>query len=385
MISDLGSGGSERQLVELLLNLDLKLVNPFLVYYRPDTFYLKELEKSGVKIFYLPKRRRDKFFFWRVVRFIKEINLIVKTNKIDLIHAFGPSANFWARITGRLSRRKTIISIRCTIMETQNNWVQKFLGRFNLTSWYLVEKIFSKYADTIIVNTKAIKNIYLSRIAYPADKISVINNGFNFNKVQRYSNCNVVELRKNYNFATGKFIILNVGRITEQKNQLCLLKAAKILLNQGINNFEIIFVGKRYEYADQLDEYIKINKLVNLIKFFGERNDVYAIIKSADCLVLSSLYEGFSNVVLEAMAVGTLTISSQLADIDKLISNGRTGFLFANNNYEQLADKISLAMKLSAGARAEIIERARQHVKNNFLIENTVKETMAVYNNLSAK
>ena len=178
-INGLGSGGTERHLAELLQSIDKNRINPYLIYYRNDNFYLNDVNNSGAKVFYIPKRRRDKFLFWRMILFINAIIKIIKDNGIDLIHSYGVGSNYWARIIGKLSGRKIIISIRSTRLEDRVSSFEKFLSKFDLSSWYILEKFLCRLASRVIVNSGAIKEIYSRRTKYDKNKIIVINNGFN--------------------------------------------------------------------------------------------------------------------------------------------------------------------------------------------------------------
>lgn len=378
-INGLGSGGTERQFVELIKNLDRDKINSTVVYYRDDTFYKNEIETTGIKIIYLPKRVRDKFLIFPLIRFIGELCEIIKKNEIDIIHSFNMSANIWARIVGKLVKRKIVISIRNTKLEVKENIIDKLLLKFNLSRWYLVERFLSRYADRVIVNSDTINCIYHNKTGLKSSKIITVTNGFDFKKITSLDDQSKENLFKKYFINRNIFYIINVGRVTEQKNQLCLLKAAKILADKKVVKFKIIIAGKIYDYFKVLDNFIKENNLSDFVEFIGEQKDIYPIIKVADLFVLSSLWEGFPNVVMEAMAIGTPVLSSDIDGIEALIKDGRTGLLFKSNNENDLALKIESFLKMPEEKIKAMTGKARIHVENNFSISKKADEYLKVY------
>ena len=94
--------------------------------------------------------------------------------------------------------------------------------------------------------------------------------------------------------------ILNIGRFTEQKDQITLLKSLNILKNKI--NFEAIIVGKGIRKQNLLD-FIKGNNLEKFVKIIDFMKNPYPIIKETDLFILSSRYEGLPNVLLESLAL----------------------------------------------------------------------------------
>lgn len=364
LINTLSSGGTERQLVELLNSLDQTKIKPYLLYYLDGHYYKNDLHKS-ISIFYLPKRKNNLLKFQSVVFLINLLKVIYR-NKINIVYSFGVGPNFWARIAGKLSRIKVVISFRSTI-----NFSKKEL---------FIEKLFLKWSDKIIVNALQIKKDYLKAVNNYADKnIYTINNGFNFQKINYLNNLSKSQLRKKFGFEDNKYIILNVARVVEDKNQLSLLRAIKRLKDDKNYDFKVIFVGEKFEYFSKLEKYIKDNNLEKYIEFWSEREDVYEIIKASDLLVLSSFREGLSNVVIEAMAIGTLVLTSSFADIDVLIKDQKTGFIYKNNSDEDLARKIIKIKNLSIEKKDIITQEAKSHIKNNFSINKLVEKVTKVF------
>jgi glycosyltransferase involved in cell wall biosynthesis len=103
---------------------------------------------------------------------------------------------------------------------------------------------------------------------------------------------------------------ISVGRLTNQKDHMTLLIALKFIKNKIANpKIKLLIIGKGVNYKI-LNFYIKKNKLENIAKLIGYKKNPYPYIKKSDCFILSSIYEGLPNVLLEAMCLDKYIISS---------------------------------------------------------------------------
>ena len=149
----------------------------------------------------------------------------------------------------------------------------------------------------------------------------------------------------NINFFKSKnnLNIINVGRFTDQKDHITLLKAFKKI--NVVINAKLLLVGYGPNKA-LIDNYINKFKLTKKIKLINYQDNPYKFIDKTDILVLTSIYEGLPNVLLEALTLKKFIISSDCpAGPREILENGKHGFLFKMKNYNQLAKKILLYSK----------------------------------------
>ena len=136
----------------------------------------------------------------------------------------------------------------------------------------------------------------------------------------------------------GKLRILNIGRFTDQKDQLTLLKSLNNLKNHI--EFETCIVG-RGKLKKKLQKYIVINKLNKYVKIIDYVDNPYPLIKQTNLFVLSSKFEGLPNVLLESLVLKKFVISSDCRTGPKeILLNGKGGFLFDVGDYKSLEKKI---------------------------------------------
>ena len=146
-------------------------------------------------------------------------------------------------------------------------------------------------ADEIIVNSDQFKkqmekmlNIKVNRIYNPLNKVEIL----------KKSSKNF----KNSFYKKKDLKIINIGRLTDQKDQITILKAINNLKNRI--KIKLIIIGRGNE-KNNLQNYIKKNNLKDTIQIKDPNKNVFSYLKSADLFVLSSKYEGLPNVLLRGI------------------------------------------------------------------------------------
>ena len=138
--------------------------------------------------------------------------------------------------------------------------------------------------------------------------------------------------------STNKLKIINIGRFTDQKDQLTFLKSINYLKNKI--NFEARIIGRGI-LREKLQKYILDKKLSRFVKIINFVENPYPFIRQSDIFVLTSKYEGLPNVLLEALALKKFIISSSCHTGPKeILLNGKGGLLFKVGDHKELANKI---------------------------------------------
>ena len=257
--------------------------------------------------------RRSKYFI-ALFLLLKEI---LKNKKIIVL-------SFQANIYCLLLCKLFGINIIIRSNSSPSGWTKNFIKN-------LIFKLSFPLADKIIVNSKELKQQLKKK--------------FNINSVNIYNPLNLKEIRKKSQYGRIKFFkkenslkILNIGRYVEQKDQLTLIKALKLLKN---SNYEAIIVGKG-KLKNKMQKYILQNNLEKKIRLIDFMNNPYPIIKQSDIFILSSIFEGLPNVLLESLALNKFIISSSCPTGPKeILLYGKGGLLFEVRNYKQLSKKIT--------------------------------------------
>ena len=166
----------------------------------------------------------------------------------------------------------------------------------------------------------------------------------------------------NYN-EKGNYEIIYISRISRhEKRQHLLIEAFKLLYND-FNNWSVEFWGPfdDKKYADELNNLISKYNMNDRVKLCGATNNVEQVMRNADIFCFTSLYEGFSISLGEAMSIGLPVIGiKECLAVNDLIKDKETGLL-CHNNPEDIANKLKMLMsnvelrrKLGTAAHSEM-------------------------------
>lgn len=153
-----------------------------------------------------------------------------------------------------------------------------------------------------------------------------------------------------------------VGRLCEQKGQLLLLEAARILAVQGVE-FEIVLAGDG-EMRGQIEAFIAQHGLQSKVRITGwiSSDQVRTEILAARALVLPSFAEGLPVVIMEAMALRRPVLTTYVAGIPELVRQGENGWLFPAGEVEALAAAMADCLAQPVEALQRMGEAAWQRV-----------------------
>ena len=307
LIEDLSSGGAERQLVYLASELKRKGHDVQVWAYYPDTFYLPLLKESGVKYNYIPEgadKKKRVFVLWKA---LKDYNP-------DVVVAYLDTACMVACVIKAMGARfKLIVSERNTT---------QYLSKKERLKFFLY-----RFADSIVPNSKT-QSVFIS-LSCPKlkKKITTITN---YVDTVKFRPLNLKE-------SHAGIYLMAAGRIMPQKNPISLMQAVKILHDEGIH-IEVTWYGNSYDesYAKECASFVEILGINDYFKFVPSTNDIANIYPKYDAFCLPSIYEGFSNVLCEAMCCGLPILCGRVADNPYIAHENENAFFFDPNNVNDI-------------------------------------------------
>lgn len=287
IIYSLKGGGAER-VVSLLSQELSKKYNLYLIVFDSED---KAYPYGGNLIDLNIKSHKN--FFMKVINVIRRVywlRKIKKRYKIQTSISFLGSANI-VNILSRVND-KVIISI--------HSYLSKNKKKFTITK-FLTKVLYNK-ADKIIGVSKGICIDLIKN--YRTDKrlTKCIYNPVDIKSIKNQ------QLSSNNIFDDDKFTIINIGRLTNAKGQWHLIRALSYVQKE-INNIRLLILGQG-ELESYLKNLVKKLKLEDNVMFLGYQQNPFKYISKSDIFIFSSLYEGFGNAILEAMACGTPIIST---------------------------------------------------------------------------
>lgn len=163
-----------------------------------------------------------------------------------------------------------------------------------------------------------------------------------------------------------------VGRVMKEKGIEELFAAAARLQSEGAKA-EIHIVGPMEDdYKEKVQELTDKKTII----YHGLQKDVRPFLKESNCLVLPSWHEGMANTILEASAMGRPVIASNIPGCKESVTDGRSGFLIAPRNAEDLYQKMKLFMELQNTEQKEMGVFAREKMEHEFGKDRVVKRTV---------
>jgi glycosyltransferase involved in cell wall biosynthesis len=215
---------------------------------------------------------------------------------------------------------------------------------------------------------------------YPAKKVVHLPNGVD---PDRFAAGDGKGFRHAHGIPEDRFVLLTVGRIDPQKNQLLVLKLMPRLaeIHDRIH-YLIIGPVTNEDYGAELDAYIQhhdLHQRVTVIR--GLPADGQALTDAyhaADAFVLPSIHEPFGIVILEAWAAGLPVLASRVGGIPSFVVSGQDGYLFTSNDKRSLIDAFHVLVHHPEEARAWA-ESGKRKARNEYGWDTIVGRLVALY------
>ena len=313
-------GGEGKSITSLCKNIDKKKFNISIICMR-RCFYKKELGKF-CKIYELPINRA--LFAQNKIKDIIKKTIDGSKKNIFISSLFYSNA-LSAIFQKKYKNLKFLFMERTAFKELYgyfgfNDFVKKNIIK-------IILKLFYKKADIVIANSKKVaaeiknfSNVNATHI-YPGS----------FNKV--------LKEKKDIN---NPLKIISIGRLTEEKGFDILIDGIK---NIDKNKYNLSIIGDGY-LKQKIYDLIKKNGLENNVKLLGQKKKVMKYIMKSDLLINPSYFEGFPNVVIEALTCATPIICSKShGGVYEILRNQKYGDLFENGNPKSLEIKINQFIK----------------------------------------
>lgn len=294
----LANGGAERVVSNLSLFLsdlyDIDIVMNDTE--RIDYPYVGNIISLGLK----PKQNKRNLFYQMVVFYVRvrKIRELKKKQEYIAVISFSDSANIANIISGK-KNCKTILSVHTNITKQGRDLKYKYLAS------PLIRLLYNR-ASGVVAVSQGVATDLINYHGVNKEKITVIYNGCDIDGISNNMYKPLSNIEKEW--VSGNNIITTVGRLDDSKGQWHLIRALSNLKRQGIQ-FKLLVIGQ-----GELEEYLKtLAEQYNLkddVLFLGFCDNPFKLMARSDLFVTSSIYEGFSNTLLEALACGVPCIAT---------------------------------------------------------------------------
>jgi glycosyltransferase involved in cell wall biosynthesis len=289
----------------------------------------------------------------------------------DMLYAFLPGPNLMACLAmRRVEGLKVVWGVRASDMD---------LGRY---AWltrvsYLLERRLSRWPHLIISNSTAGRRHAVAH-GFPDDEhFIVIPNGIDVERFRPDAELGQA-VREEWGVLPGQTLIGIVARLDPMKDYPTFLHAAAKLVRHD-PTIRFVGVGKGPDdYRDLLEEKSRNLGLEGRMIWAGARGDLPAIYNAIDLLVSSSVSEGFSNVLGEAMACGVPCVATDVGDAREIL--GDIGAIISRGDPDALAEGVLCMLERRCGEGTRFSAELRQRVIEKFSVDMLVKRTSEALN-----
>lgn len=347
----LKGGGAERVCVTIAnklveLGIEVRLVT----LYSSGAKYEKDIDDKVKRINLCNNKN--------IIKNIVEIYKFVKNNNIEKVLTFNNNISIILLFLRKITNSKFKIFARnINTLSLEQKYEKSFIKK-NII--HKLIKLFYKNVDLCICQSKGMAKDLIENYGFNKRKVKVINNPVS----DRFLNKNIV---KGYD---KKKEILFVGRLEKQKGLKLLLEAYKKVLNR---NPEVILriIGEG-SLREELVEFSKRIGIESNVKFQEFTDDIIKNYVYSDITVLSSYFEGFPNVLVESITVGTPVVSFDCpSGPNEIILDGINGYLVEYLNVDMLVEKLNLA--LSQEWNIEEIKKSATRFTSNIIVKQYIE------------
>lgn len=269
-----------------------------------------------------------------------QLKKIFNNKKFDIIHCHTPICGAITRLASKKTRKNGT-----KVIYTAHGF--HFYKKAPVKNWiiyYPIEKVLSKYTDCLITINEEDYNLAIKKFN-KCKKIELVRGaGIDIEKFDK--NLTIKEkneLKEKVKLNCDDFLLLEVGELNKNKNQIMAIEAMKELVKIN-NSIKLLLVGvgtQEQFYQNKIKEY----NLQNNVYILGYRRDIPKLMQISNILLSLSYREGLPVNVMEAMASGLPIIATDCRGNKDLIVNGENGYIININNMNELKEKILFLLK----------------------------------------
>lgn len=219
-----------------------------------------------------------------------------------------------------------------------------------------------KKCNKIICICNEMKENIIKEMPKIEDKLEMIYNPFDIEKIKKLSE-NILELsEKEKKLLKDKYIIMVSRLDNHQKDIITLIKSFSLFCEKN-TNFKLYLLGEGPD-RKTIEEKIKELNLEDKILLLGVKKNPYPWIKNAELLIHSSKYEGLPTVLIEALILKKMIISTNCPTGPKeILGNGKYGSLVDIGDYKAMADEMYELLNENSEKRNQYLENTSEAIQ----------------------
>jgi glycosyltransferase involved in cell wall biosynthesis len=368
-------GGEQKQMVQLLQNLDRERFEIIVCSIRPFGYLDEAIKQSGVPIICLGRPNPYD------LRSILDLRQVIKKNNIDLVQVGIFGSEFHGLLAAIITGTPTVAILQSSYdlsARAQASKSDNFALRGKWRILYAVHGVLSRIAKvnyvalSEVVKQSAINELHLLSKLVKVIPLGVAPEEFDRDKFSEQ----ITRIRSQLQLDKAYPVLLNVARLSAVKSQAELIQALPLILER-FPNAKLLIAGD----GPLMPELTNLRDRLNLQKqvlLLGNRDDVKALLHISDLFVFSSYYEGLPGAIIEAMAAGKPVVAFDIPSLKEVVIDGFSGVLVGERNIGRFSKAIIHLTEHPEIAR-EMGNRARQIVREKYDIRQNVESLEGVY------
>jgi glycosyltransferase involved in cell wall biosynthesis len=347
---ELGLGGTERQLAETALALDRAKFEPHVGCFSSGGFRSNELREAGVPILELNVRS---FLSASVAAGARRLGAYLRSQRIELVHAFDVPADLFGVPAARLYRAPVVLSSQRASRALTPGITRQLL------------RATDRLAHGIVVNSKAVARELVAEDGVSEKKIRLVYNGVDTARFRREGPRAELSLPANS-------VVIGV---------MCALRPEK-----GLRVLIEAFTKVRPAYPEAQLAIVGSGPMLGELQaaagagchFYPAVQDVAPWLRAIDIFVLPSLSEALSNSLMEAMACGCCPVASNVGGNPELVCDGESGLLFPAGDPASLAQQLERLLR-DPELRRRLAANAESRMHTEFARASAARRMGEVY------
>ena len=370
LVASLDTADTDRAAIDVALALAEAGARPLVA--APPGRLVSELQANGGVWIDFPTRSKNPLAMMMNVR---KLQALMARERVDLVHARSRPAG-WVAYAATRARTVRLVTSLQQISPGQSIVKQQY------------NAVMAK-GEIVIAGSKFAAATIMSLYPVAAGHITLVRPGVDLKPYspQSIDPARVQALRQAWTVTPDDRIVMLVARPSIWKGHKVLLEAVKMLQDDGATGLIIVFIGDPSGGGREVELAIKASGLGAVVRKLRTCADMPAALLAAAVVVVPSIEaEAFGRIAVEAQAVGTPVVVSDLGALPETVlappdieAGRRTGWRVSPSDPALLAKAIGEALALGASGRDALAIRARRHVEERFSIARMTRETLDAY------
>lgn len=345
----LKTGGLERILADLAKHHQRERCIPHFVAMREVGRFAEEIRAAGCPVLQLQPGSR--------LQQVRELARWLRAQQIDVLHTHNTYPHLYGTLAARWAGVSVVVQTRHG-QRAGHGWKSRVMYRAAAT-----------WVDRVVAVSDDAANLCIDADGLPAAKVQRIWNGIDLSAFR-------------YRGPVQEPVAISVARLSPEKDFATLLWATAQVL-QEVPDFRLKLVGDGPE-REKLQRLARAIGLTDRVEWLGERKDIPDLLATAGFFVTSSLTEGISLTLLEAMAVGLPVVATDAGGNREIVVDGVTGSITPIGDVQRLAQAM-IAMCRRSPEWPELGRAGCERVREHFSIERMVRDYEQLYEDLCTR